>query len=143
MTVIDPLLEPRRARKIAIRAMLNYALPLIALPILLLRFPGDGLVVLIIGIALDRGGRPVEVWDALERPAKRERRRGIRSVAFLRFWAEQAGWPADQTLRIRRLIRIATVVAYLVAGAWFIHDMVTAGPWHAASEWILMVTRPT
>ena len=113
MTVIDPLLEPRRARTIAISALLNYALPLIGLPIiLLLPFPADAVVVLILSIALDRGGRPVEVWDALERPEKSERRRGIRSAAFLRFWAERAGWAVERTLRVRGLLRVATAAVY-------------------------------
>ncbi|MGN6635739.1 MAG: hypothetical protein ACTHJ6_09815 [Oryzihumus sp.] len=128
MTVIDPLLEPRRARTVAIRALLNYALPLIGLPIiLLLPFPAAAVIVLILGIALDRGGRPVEVWDANERPEKSERRRGIRSAAFLRFWAEQAGWPVQRALRIRRLLRLASVVVYLIAAVWIVYSMTTTG----------------
>jgi|SRR6476660_7298358 len=125
MTVIDPLLEPRRARNIAIRALLHYALPLIALPgVLLLPFQAAAMVWFVLSLAVDRGGRPVQVWDALERPEKRERRRGISSPAFLRFWAERAGWPVERTLRVRRLLRVATAVAYTVLGAWIVYGMV-------------------
>ena len=128
MTVIDPLLEPRRARIIVLRSLLNYVLPLIALPlILLLPLPASGTVPLILSFALYRRRRPVEVWGALERPEKREWRRGTASAAFLRFWAERAGWPVERTLSIRRLLRVTSVVAYVIIGAWLIHSMITTG----------------
>ncbi|HET7661068.1 MAG TPA: hypothetical protein VFK66_11825 [Oryzihumus sp.] len=131
MTVVDPALTPSRARRAVVRAIADQALALAALPVLLLLPSGSGpVVVLVVCLLRIRGGRSVEVWDALERPARRERRRGVSSARYLRFWAQRSGWPVVPLLRLRRGLRVATVVAYgSVVLVWVIPPLVAALGW--------------
>ncbi|HEX8971941.1 hypothetical protein [Oryzihumus sp.] len=113
MTVVDPALTPHRARRAVVRAVGDQALLLVALPFILRLPNGSGSVAtLVVCLLRSGGGRSVEVWDALERPDRGERRRGVSSVGYLRFWAQRAGWPVVPLLRLRRGLRVATVVAY-------------------------------
>ena len=130
MTIIDPLLTPRRARRITVRALLNEVLLLLALPgTLLLPPPLNYFVPLALAVAQVRGGRSVEVWDAIERPTKRVRRRGVESTEYVRFWSAQANWPVERVLRLRLVLRVVTVLAFPAVGAALIYGQVTGRGW--------------